>query len=138
MCVHPRIIFFDGVCNLCSDTVQFIILKDKKGRFKFSSLQSDIAQQLLAKYDTSKQQSGIYSIIYLKNGECYFKSTAVLSILKDIGGCWQFLYLFIIVPRPIRDFVYNVVANNRYLLGGRKRSCIMPTHELKSRFLNES
>ena len=128
-----KIILFDGVCNLCNSSVNFIIDHDKDDVFKFASLQSESGQELL-KMNNLKTEN-FDSIIFSDNGRIYTQSTAVLRIVKDFPGLWKILYAFIIVPPFIRNFLYDLIANNRYKWFGKKDSCRIPTPELKSKFL---
>lgn len=128
-----KIILFDGVCNLCNSSVNFIIDHDKNDVFKFASLQSDAGQELLKKFDLSTKDFD--SIIFVDNGKFYTKSSAVLRIVKDFPGLWKLLYASIIIPPFIRNFIYEIIANNRYKWFGKKDSCRIPTPELKSKFL---
>ena len=128
-----KIILFDGVCNLCNGLVQFIIKIDKKEVFKFSSLQSDFGQKILL--ENNLDTKDLNSFIFLDQGKLYQKSTAALKMYKSIGSFWQLLYILIIVPRPIRDWIYSFIANNRYKWFGKQESCWIPTPELKSRFI---
>lgn len=128
------IIFFDGYCNLCNGAVQFIIQRDSKNIFRFASLQSEYAQTKLANYNISSHDSD--SIILFENGRVYDRSTAALKIVKNLYGLWPFIYVFIILPRFIRDAVYNYVAKNRYKWFGKQESCWLPTRELKEKFLD--
>jgi predicted DCC family thiol-disulfide oxidoreductase YuxK len=129
---HP-IILFDGVCNLCSGTVQFIIAHDPNKLFRFASLQSDAGQALLAKHALPNKD--FKTIIFIENGRIYTKSGAALHIARRLGGLWQLLYLFIIVPPFIRNIVYDYIARNRYRFWGEKEECWLPTPDLRSRFL---
>ena len=128
-----KIILFDGVCNLCNGLVQFIIKIDKKEVFKFSSLQSDFGQKILL--ENNLDTKDLNSFIFLDQGKLYQKSTPALKMYKSIGSFWQLLYILIIVPRPIRDWIYSFIANNRYKWFGKQESCWIPTPELKSRFI---
>jgi predicted DCC family thiol-disulfide oxidoreductase YuxK len=130
-----NLILFDGVCNLCNRFVQFIIKRDSKGVFKFSALQSPASKALLSKAGKSTEQ--YVSVVYIKGGELLEKSTAVLYIAKDLGGFWSLFYVFLVIPRPIRDWVYNRVARSRYSLFGKRQECMIPTPELESRFLDK-
>jgi predicted DCC family thiol-disulfide oxidoreductase YuxK len=127
------IILFDGVCNLCSGSVQFIIKRDEKGIFKFASLQSSFGQQQLDRFKLNKNL--LYSIILLRGDQTFQRSDAALEIAKQLSGGWPLLYIFKILPRFLRDGIYNLIARNRYRLFGKKDACWIPTPELKERFL---
>lgn len=127
------IILFDGVCNLCNSSVNFIIDHDKKNVFRFASLQSDAGQTLLKKFNLNVKDFN--SIILVENDKFYERSSAVLKIVKKFPGLWKLLYLFIIIPPPVRNFVYDIIADNRYKWFGKKESCRVPTPELKEKFL---
>ena len=132
--MNRHILLFDGVCNLCNSSVQFIIKRDNKKIFSFASLQSDTGQKLLKDFNLTG--TGIYSIVYINDDKCYIKSTAVLHILKGLGGFWKLLFVFIIIPRFIRDFYYDLNAKSRYKLFGKRDSCMIPTPDIRSRFLD--
>ncbi|MDQ2863749.1 MAG: thiol-disulfide oxidoreductase DCC family protein [Bacteroidota bacterium] len=132
--VTHSIILFDGVCNLCNGAVQFVIKRDKKNQFLFASLQSVEGRKILTENNLSSDK--LYSIILVEDGKIYDRSTAALRVVKKLGGFWQFFYGFIIVPEFIRNGVYNFIAKNRYRWFGRKDECMIPTPELKSKFLN--
>ena len=127
------IILFDGVCNLCNGAVAFIIKRDKKNVFKFAALQSEIGTQLIAKFNIDTQK--VDSIILIDGEKHYEKSSAALHIAKHLSGAYPLLFGFMVVPRYIRDSVYDYVAKNRYKWFGKKESCMIPTAELKSKFL---
>lgn len=128
------ILFFDGVCNLCNSTVQFIIKKDKRKILRFASLQSSTGQkvgmQLASIHGTMPD-----SLVLQRNGKLYIKSDAALQVSKLMGGAWPLLAVFLIVPRFIRDGIYDWVARNRYKWYGKQDECMMPTKELKERFI---
>jgi len=126
-------ILFDGVCNLCSNSVKFIIKRDKEALFKFAPLQSDIGIQLLRKYDVTTH--GIDTFIYIRNEKALTRSTAALFVLKDLGGIWSCLFLFIVFPKFIRDFFYGLIAKSRYRIWGRTESCMIPDEAIIKRFL---
>ena len=125
------VIFFDGECNLCNSAVQYVIRHDKKEQFLFAPLQSDAGRQVLQLMPGNIPDS----FILYHNGKIYIKSSAALQTAWLLGGWRTGLYAFIIVPRLLRDAVYNLVARNRYRLFGRRDSCMVPTEELKARFL---
>jgi predicted DCC family thiol-disulfide oxidoreductase YuxK len=124
MIANGSILLFDGVCNLCDSLVGFIIRHDRSGKIMFCSLQSDSVKSLLAEYGFPPGY--IKSLVYIKETKYYTRSTAVLNILKDLGGGWQLFYGFIIVPAFIRDFFYSLIAAVRYRIFGKKVSCLMP------------
>ncbi|MBI3139213.1 MAG: thiol-disulfide oxidoreductase DCC family protein [Sphingobacteriales bacterium] len=128
------IVLFDGVCNLCNRSVQFIIKRDKKDRFRFAALQGKTGQALLAKHDLPSDSFN--SFILAEGDRIYTRSTGALQMLKRLGGPWSLCYVFILVPRFIRDGVYNWVARNRYRWFGKKESCMIPTPALKNKFLD--
>lgn len=130
-----HIIVFDGVCNLCNWGVRFIIRRDRKAKFKFTSLQSNYANQLLNKSGAKFQRPEF--IIYIRRNTILTKSTAVLMILRDLGSLWNLFYFLILVPKVLRDFIYDLVAKNRYKLFGKKEFCMVPSPEIKGRFLEE-
>ncbi|HQY20012.1 MAG TPA: thiol-disulfide oxidoreductase DCC family protein [Ignavibacteria bacterium] len=128
-----KIILFDGVCNLCNSSVNFIIDNDHKNVFKFTSLQSEKGIELLKKYDLLDKN--IDSVILVENDKAYVKSDAALKIAKTLGGKYKLFYGLIILPAFIRNFFYDIIAKNRYKWFGKKDSCRIPTLELKSKFL---
>lgn len=127
------VILFDGVCNLCNGYVQFVIRHDRKGYFRFASLQSDSGRRLLQQLNYS--DNTINTVVLVENGTCFIRSTAALKILRKLGGLWPLTYAAIILPAFLRDFIYVVVAKNRYRWFGKQESCLLPTPELQSRFL---
>lgn len=127
------IILFDGVCNLCNGAVQFIIKRDPKAKFTLGSLQSESGQQLLHQYNLPLNDFD--SFIYIKDGKALRKSTGALHVMKELGGIWQFFFAFIVIPRPVRDYFYSLIAKNRYSYFGKSESCMLPSPELKERFL---
>lgn len=127
------IILFDGVCNLCNGSVQFIIKRDKKAVFKFASLQSDIGQSILKEY---KIPAGdLFSIILVENNKAYSRSTAALHIARRLDGAWKILYIGILFPKFLRDSIYDWVAKNRYRWFGKKEECMIPSPAMRERFL---
>ena len=131
---HKKIILFDGVCNLCDNAVQYVIKHDKKDVFRFVALQSELGKEILnyLKVDTLK----IDSIIMYEPGVAYFyKSDAALEILKELGGILKWSIVFSIIPSSLRNPIYDYVARNRYKWYGQKDACMIPTPELKAKFL---
>jgi predicted DCC family thiol-disulfide oxidoreductase YuxK len=128
------VVLFDGECNLCNGAVQFIIKRDPAGKFRFASLQSNAARRLLG--NTNVRLNDLYSIIVLKNGTVFDRSDALIEIARGLPGLWSMLTAFRFFPKFFRDTVYKLVANNRYRIFGRRESCMIPTPELKARFLD--
>ncbi|TAL41292.1 MAG: thiol-disulfide oxidoreductase DCC family protein [Chitinophagaceae bacterium] len=126
------VILFDGVCNLCSGSVQFILKRDKEKRFLFASLQSAYGQNLLKQFNLPADNFN--SFILYQDGNIFSKSTGALKMFQQLKG-WRWVKIFWVVPKFIRDAVYNVIANNRYKWFGKKEECWLPTLELKARFL---
>jgi len=131
---NKPIVFFDGVCNLCNSIVQFIIRHDKKERFLFVSLQSEKSKEILSNFNFT--QSDIETIILLEENKLYFVSTAALKIVRHLNFLCSLLYIFIIIPKPLRNYVYRIIAKNRYKWFGKKDSCMVPSHELKNRIID--
>ncbi|MGM0391360.1 MAG: thiol-disulfide oxidoreductase DCC family protein [Bacteroidota bacterium] len=130
-----KIILFDGVCNLCNNSVNFIIEHDKKDVFRFASLQSEIGRKLTSERGIDSDE--LDSIVLIEPGVAYFKkSTAALEISKELSGGYSMLKYFSFLPEGLRDGVYDLIANNRYKWFGKKDSCMIPTPELKAKFLD--
>ena len=129
---EPVVVFFDGVCNLCNGTVDFIIEHDEAGYFRFASLQSDFARSALPPGDVAGEPS---SIVLREEGVLYRRSTAALRIARRLGGPWPLMYALIVVPAPIRDLVYRLIASYRYRWFGRAEVCRVPTAQLQARFI---
>ena len=130
---NQNILLFDGVCNLCNGVVQFIIKRDKEGKFKFAALQSEAGQGILKKFGLPLDD--FESFVFVQGDKYYQKSTAALHVARELGGIWKLFYFFIILPKSFRDFLYSLIANSRYKIFGRQDSCMIPTPELKGRFL---
>lgn len=129
-----KIILFDGVCNLCNSSVQKVIENDDKNVFRFASLQSDFGQEFLKKnnFDT-----GTYdSMILIDGDKFYTRSDAALRIGKELRGFKKISGLLLLIPKPVRNAVYNIIAKNRYKWFGKKESCWLPTPELKQKFIS--
>lgn len=127
------IVLFDGVCNFCNASVNFVIERDTAGYFKFAPLQSEIGEELVAKHNINTAETD--SVIVVENDRAYTHSSAALRIAKRLDGLWSWSYALIIVPKPIRDFFYRLFAKYRYKLFGRQDACMMPTPEIRARFL---
>lgn len=127
-----KIILFDGECNFCDRSVQFIIKRDPEGYYKFASLQSGTGQKILKECSVP---DNIDSFILIDNNRYYSKSSAALRICKNLKGLWKLFYFLLIVPRPIRDFFYDIIAKNRHKWFGKKESCLLPSPDIRERFL---
>jgi len=131
---NKKIILFDGVCNLCNSAVQFVIKYDKKDTFRFVALQSELGQEILAYIGIDAKN--IDSIVLYEPGVAYYyKSSAAIQIAKNLGGFWHLGTIFRIIPMGIRNQLYDYIAINRYKWYGKKESCMVPTPELKIKFL---
>lgn len=132
--IKNPVLLFDGVCNLCNRSVQFVIKKDKKRIFRFASLQSELGMHVMQQYGLPVND--LNSFLLLENGKLYTKSTAALRLTRKLGGGWSLLYAFMIVPKFIRDGIYSWIARNRYKWFGKRDACWLPTPELKTLFLD--
>ena len=131
---NKKIILFDGVCNLCNSAVQFVIKHDNKDVFRFVALQSELGQQILKHIGVNP--ANIDSIVLYEPGVAYYcKSSAAIEMARSLGGFWHFGTVFRIIPTAIRNLLYDYVAKNRYNWYGKKESCMVPTPELKIKFL---
>ena len=133
MIKKEKIVLFDGVCNLCNSSVQFLLKHDKKGQLKFASLQSDIGRDLITIYGLDPDQMD--SMVFIDNAKAYTESSAVLRIVKYLGFPWNLAYYFIFVPKRMRNPIYQIIARNRYKWFGKKESCMIPTEDVSDRFL---
>ena len=129
-----KIILFDGVCNLCDATIQYVIKKDVKDVFRFVAIQSELGQKIInyIKVDTSQTDS---IILYIPGKAYFVKADAAFNIAKELGGLISLTSIFSVLPKFLKNFGYDFVAKNRYKWYGKKDSCMMPTPELKSKFL---
>jgi predicted DCC family thiol-disulfide oxidoreductase YuxK len=126
------IVLFDGECNFCNRSVQFIYERDKKGAFRFASLQSKIGAELLSKHGLA--DLGVSSVVFIKDDKAYIKSSAGLRICKHLKGLWPVMIIFLVVPKFIRDWVYDGIAKRRNKFV--KEKCAVPTGEFKARFID--
>ena len=131
---HSSVILFDGVCNLCNGFVTFVIARDPAGRFQFGPLQSSAAQCLLGSIDSREEWPD--SMVLVENGRAWTRSAAALRIARGLSFPWPLAYVFVVVPRPLRDWIYNLVARNRYRWFGKRDVCMVPTRELRARFID--
>ncbi len=128
------IVLFDGICHVCNRSVQFIIRRDASQRYRFASLQSKVGQSYLKHYSIP---SDVDSIILIENNKTYTRTSAVLRICKKLDGFSPLLYGLIVIPRPLRDGFYRMFASKRYQLFGKMDTCMIPTKEVKDRFLED-
>jgi len=128
-----HVVIFDGVCNFCNSTVNFIIQHDMDGVFCFTPMQSVFAKELAGQYYINNV--GIDTLLLIKNNTVYTRSDAAIEIANNLSGYWYLLNVFKVVPRPVRDFLYKLLAKNRYALFGKSDNCIVPTPAVASRFV---
>lgn len=131
--IKNPVILFDGVCNLCCGSVRFIIKRDKKKHFRFASLQSEFGKIILHQFGLN--ENNFSSFILLEDEKLFTQSTAALKVAKQLSGAWKLLYAFIIVPAFIRNYIYLVIADNRYKWFGKKEVCWLPDAEIENLFL---
>lgn len=130
---HKRVIVFDGICNWCNAWVNFTIDHDPQAKFKFGTLQSEPAQQILKELRLPAED--FETFLLLEQGRVYTKSTAALKIVKQLSGFWPFFYLGIVIPRPLRDALYDYIARRRYHWMGKADTCRVPTPTERDRFV---
>lgn len=131
---EKMIILFDGVCNLCLISIQFIIKNDLNDKFRLAPIQSKEGKEIIRKYSIDIIKND--SIILINNKNINYRSSAVLLILKQLVTFWRIFYVFYFIPYPIRDFFYFLVAKSRYNFFGKKNKCMVPDEKIKSKFLN--
>ena len=127
------VIVFDGVCNLCNGFVQFVIARDPAARFRFAPLQSEAGRRVLESAGAVEPLPDAVALV--ESGRAFVRSTAALRIVRRLRAPWPLAYAFIVVPRPLRDWLYDVVARHRYRWFGTRDDCMVPTPELRARFL---
>jgi predicted DCC family thiol-disulfide oxidoreductase YuxK len=130
---QKSIILFDGVCNLCNGAVTYVIKKERQDSFRFAALQEEPGKSLLTKYGIDPADTD--SIVLIENDRAYVRSTAALRIARKLKGLYPLFYGFIVIPPFLRNWVYNWVAKNRYRWFGKRDSCMIPSPELRSKFL---
>jgi predicted DCC family thiol-disulfide oxidoreductase YuxK len=129
------IVLFDGQCNLCNRSVKFIVRRDAHYRFRFASLQSESGRKIVEEH--GKNPADRDTILLLQDGKLYDRSTAALRIARALTGPWPLLFAFIVVPVFVRDIVYRLIANNRYRWFGKTETCMIPTPDIRARFLTD-
>lgn len=132
---HKKLILFDGVCNLCNSSVLYVIKQDKKNVFMFAPLQSEAGKQIINKFNINTSQMDSIILYNPEKASIHYKSTAALKIASQLGFPTNILAVFLIIPSFIRNLVYDFIAKNRYKWYGKKDACMIPTPELKSKFL---
>lgn len=135
MTQSQSIVFFDGVCNLCNASIDFIIKRDRHNKFLMGALQDDFSKIVLSSYQV--RQDYLDSLVLLEDGEIFYKSTAALKIARELSGLWPIFYPLIILPTWLRDPVYDFIGKNRYRWFGKKNTCRIATPEERAKFLSK-
>ena len=130
---YERVIVFDGVCNVCNASVNFVMARDPDRKFRFGTLQSEAAQQVLKELEVSTED--FETFLLLEDDRVFTKSTAALRVARQLGSLWPLLYALMVIPRPIRDAAYDVIARNRYHWMGKSETCRVPTPTDRERFV---
>jgi predicted DCC family thiol-disulfide oxidoreductase YuxK len=131
---EPAVVLFDGVCNLCSGTVRFLIPRDPRARLRFAALQSPAGQEIQRRFGL--EPSALDTLVLVEGDRCYRKSSAALRVARHLSGAWPLLVVGLLLPRPLRDWAYDQLARRRYAWFGRREECLVPTPELRERFLS--
>lgn len=130
----PNLILFDGVCNLCNASVQFVIRHDRAGKFRFAAIQSEIGREIFQRHGLDP--ANLQTFVFITDGRIFLRSDAAIEVVARFGGAWKLLRVFSLVPRSVRDAIYSFIAQNRYRWFGRQEVCMTPTPEIKERFLD--
>ena len=128
------VLLFDGVCKFCDGAVQFFLARDRERRVKFAAIQSQAGQAILRRFGLPTNR--LDSMVLVQNDRCYVKSTAAIRVAKNLSGLWPALYIFMIIPKPIRDFFYDQFARRRYRWFGKFERCKIPSPQIRERFLD--
>lgn len=128
------IIFFDGVCNLCNASIDFVIQRDKDDKFLVGALQEDLSKKILGNFEV--REDYLDSLVLVEKGEIYYKSTAALKVARHLSGFWPVLYPLIFLPKFLRDSIYNWIGSNRYRWFGKKNTCRLPSSAERAKFLS--
>jgi predicted DCC family thiol-disulfide oxidoreductase YuxK len=131
--IPDNLVLFDGVCNLCSALVQFVIRHDRVAKFRFAAIQSEIGKEIFQSHGLDA--ADLQTFVFIADGRMFVRSDAAIEVASRFGGAWRFFTVFRLVPRVARDWIYSVIARNRYRWFGRKEVCMVPTVEIKERFL---
>lgn len=132
--VNTQIVIFDGICNFCNSSVNFIIARDPEGKFSFAPMQGEAAKMLMKQHGIDNPDLDTFLLI--KNGKLYQRTDAALEIAKDLTGYWKYCRVFLMLPAPLRDIFYRLLAKNRYRIFGKREVCMVPTPDVRERFLN--
>ncbi len=130
----PNLILFDGVCNLCNASVQFVIRHDSAAKFRFAAIQSEIGREIFQRHGLDP--ANLQTFVFITDGRIFLRSDAAIEVVARFGGAWKLLRVFSLVPRSVRDAIYSFIAQNRYRWFGRQEVCMIPTPEIKERFLD--
>jgi predicted DCC family thiol-disulfide oxidoreductase YuxK len=128
------VILFDGLCNFCNGAINFVLKQDKKGIFRFAPLQSEAGRRLLQQYHLPTDE--FESFVLIDDGKVYTKSSAALRVMNKLPWYWKEAQIFRVIPTIFRDAIYDFIARNRYKWFGKKDQCMLPTPEMRSRFLD--
>src|SRR5262245_29640328 len=131
--MSDQVVFFDGVCNLCNGFVQFVIRRDPAGGFKFAPLQSEAARARIG--ESIAPGAALSTVLLWRNGRLYDRSTAALLVLRQLRFPWPVTAVLFVIPRPLRDWVYDLIARRRYRWFGQRETCMVPTPDIRRRFL---
>lgn len=131
--IPDNLVLFDGVCNLCNASVQFVIRHDRAAKFRFAAIQSEIGRELFQ--SRGLDAADLQTFVLIADGRMFLRSDAAIEVVSRLGGLWKIFTIFRFVPRAIRDSIYSYIARNRYRWFGRKEACMIPTPEIKERFL---
>jgi predicted DCC family thiol-disulfide oxidoreductase YuxK len=132
--VDGPVVLYDGTCGLCDRSVQLILRHDRRGRFRFAALQSDIGRALLERHGLAVD--ALDTVVLVEDGRAFVKSRAALGIARWMDAPWPALRVLAVIPRPVRDFLYDRLAKNRYRIFGRVDACMLPPPEVRARFLS--
>jgi predicted DCC family thiol-disulfide oxidoreductase YuxK len=128
------VVLYDGVCGFCNSSVQFIIRNDRRGRFRFAALQSDVGKALLREHNLPAEE--VESVVLIEDGKAYRKTRAALRIARRLDGAWKAFWPLVVVPAPLADVFYDLFARYRYRLFGKFDACPIPSPEVRARFLS--
>jgi len=131
--MEPSILLFDGVCNFCSDAVRFLVPRDPKGRLRFAALQSDTGAEIQLRFGLDP--ADLDSVVLVEGGRCHTKSGAALRVAGKLSGAWPLFAVLLVIPWPLRDWAYDRFAERRYRWFGRSDACLVPSPQLRERFL---